>query len=61
MRGSSDIPFEGECWFCTETCYGVAYCSGCDCFICNACNEISSEDLERKHDPSDHQTELAVF
>lgn len=57
MRGTGDIAVEGECYFCTATCYDTNWCSGCAYYICEVCYEIPEEDLEDLHNPEEHLRE----
>ena len=51
-RGAADIPTEGECYFCTEQCYDVDYCTGCNEFVCDEC--VGGADSSYRHNVEDH-------
>ena len=57
MRGSADIPTEGECWACFTPCTDIDYCTGCQEFVCPSCNENDCEGYGR-HDPDEHFLEF---
>lgn len=52
IRGSADIPSDGECYFCTVPVTDVDYCEGCDEFVCSAC--VDGADGSYRHSVEEH-------
>ena len=52
IRGSADIPTDGECYFCFDYCTDVDYCEGCKEFVCDEC--LGGADSSFSHDVDEH-------